>query len=50
MFDNVDIVFIDGDGNMLPWFKKCDKVGNSQYTLTPIEPIVESSIQDVQSY
>ena len=26
MFDYVDIVFIDGDGNLLPWMKKCEKV------------------------
>lgn len=26
MFDNVDIVFIEGDGNTLPWFNKCEKV------------------------
>lgn len=26
MFDYVDIVFIDGDGNLLPWLRKCEKV------------------------
>ena len=26
MFDYVDIVFIDGDGNLLPWFRKCEKL------------------------
>ena len=26
MFDYVDLVFVDGDGNMLPWLRKCEKV------------------------
>jgi hypothetical protein len=29
LFDYVDIVFIDGDGGVLPWFKKCEKVTNT---------------------
>jgi hypothetical protein len=28
MFDYLDLVFLDGDGNMLPWFKNCEKVSN----------------------
>lgn len=26
LFDYVDLVFIDGDGNLLPWVRKCEKV------------------------
>eukprot|EP00347_Sterkiella_histriomuscorum_P014746 403359698 len=27
MFDYLDFVMIDGDGNMLPWQKKCQRIG-----------------------
>ena len=27
MFDYLDFVFIDGEGNILPWQRKCEKVG-----------------------
>ncbi|CDW75232.1 UNKNOWN [Stylonychia lemnae] len=26
LFDYIDIVFVDGDGSLLPWQKKCDKL------------------------
>jgi hypothetical protein len=26
LFDYVDIVFLDGDGNLLPWMRKCEKL------------------------
>ena len=44
MFDYVDIVFIDGDGNLLPWLRKCEKViPMSQYVF-----IAKNPIQNVQ--
>jgi len=43
MFDYVDIVFIDGDGNLLPWLRKCEKV-----RLGLSYDIASNPLQDVQ--
>lgn len=44
MFDYVDIVFIDGDGNLLPWLRKCEKV----YLISKWLSIASDPIQNVQ--
>lgn len=45
MFDYVDIVFMDGDGNLLPWLRKCEKVTT---ILTVNIGVASNSVQNVQ--
>lgn len=45
MFDYVDIVFMDGDGNLLPWLRKCEKVTKIS---TVIIFLASDSVQNVQ--